>query len=902
MPGPRVPGGSGADPSTAIRKVEQARQKDRAEQAGPSRQVQQVKPRNEDRFRSSFQAGAPPSKGPELAPNPPPASTLLTENTRDGQVNCLDKAADWVDRTSPEIRARSELVFLKDKRAGEEGQSGHVVVRQGSKVYDPATNKSYDSTDAYLKEQPHYEQVGTLPAGQAKKILDTPPGSPARQTALERANVSPELQSMMVADAPQQSDGAGSGPEVNNQAEKPKLTAEEAEAAARADAQKVRQSMKDGCIYDVGAKTLQGLLEGNKDPHYQKALVQELGPELKKMAAQSLNTSPQLAKPQLSALAKAASIGGPNVTRMIATEMANACPAEKLFREQEPLFSALAQTIGGAELGAMVANTLDQQGKSGPAAQVGNSLASGIQKTREDFEEKKIAFDEANEDLTKFVAQLSPALTGKQRQKAILDYESRTPAYGEYEEAARKLLGSLTTPGTADPARATAPGSQLPKWMDFLGDEAEKTMAHLPDLANTKAGQELLLGEFQKQAEDQPSLFDDLDAAATFGKAGTDASTKLTAATTKAMGYLVLSKADDPEAVNRLIGTLEENHALFGCTQAEMKEMAAAFKALPTGGEAAQEKFKKLSATLAGGAPGIVQPIRALGFACSLVGAVNGVSNFHKNPLEEQVKAIGDTIGVGGDGASMLLQMFGKAGSAASKVFERMTGIGNAVGAIGDFIGSVQAVKNGDYLSAAGKSASALGGLILAAATIQAVPVGGQIAGGLLVAGGAVISVVTKAQEAEKKEANLKMSLQAAGITEPVLSTLVDADEESLKVLSEEMKLSPLDIQKLAQQSPELLTEPPQQLKQLMKLGEAYGIKGPALLGVMDAFKGLKNSPGEEFQHFVGILSLPGGPVTPRREEWDQYFDGLRESPNLKNKVEGLKRYLAEQSQPNKAA
>ncbi|MCY1017108.1 hypothetical protein [Pyxidicoccus sp. MSG2] len=151
--------------------------------------------------RSGFQAGVKP-KGPELSADPtPPASSLLTEDVRDGRANCLDQAADWLDLASPEIRARSEMVFLKDSRPGVEGESGHVVIRQGNGVFDPASRKSYASMDAYLKDQPHYQPVGTLKAGAAKRIFDTPPGSPARADALVKEKVSPELQRMMVADA-----------------------------------------------------------------------------------------------------------------------------------------------------------------------------------------------------------------------------------------------------------------------------------------------------------------------------------------------------------------------------------------------------------------------------------------------------------------------------------------------------------------------------------------------------------------------------------------------------------------------------------------------------------------------------------------------------------------------------
>ena len=152
---------------------------------------------------SSFEpAGAKNTLNLDGQGNAAPASSLFTENSQDGKVNCLDKAADWVSKSSPELQQRSELVFLKDSRAGAEGQSGHVVVRQGDRVLDPSSGKSYDNMKAYLQEQPQYSEAGSISGTKAAKVFATEPGSPERAKALADANVSPELQQMMVADAP----------------------------------------------------------------------------------------------------------------------------------------------------------------------------------------------------------------------------------------------------------------------------------------------------------------------------------------------------------------------------------------------------------------------------------------------------------------------------------------------------------------------------------------------------------------------------------------------------------------------------------------------------------------------------------------------------------------------------
>ena len=57
--------------------------------------------------------------------------------------------SNWVRLAPAQVRARSELVFLDDTRPGAEGDSGHVVIRQGLGVLDPSTNQSYADLDTY---------------------------------------------------------------------------------------------------------------------------------------------------------------------------------------------------------------------------------------------------------------------------------------------------------------------------------------------------------------------------------------------------------------------------------------------------------------------------------------------------------------------------------------------------------------------------------------------------------------------------------------------------------------------------------------------------------------------------------------------------------------------------------
>lgn len=150
----------------------------------------------------SFTQASKRQPGATLEPtvSAPPASTLMTENIRDGQANCLDKVGDWLELASPQIRARSEVLILSDNRPGAEGQTGHAVIRQGNGIFDPSTGRSYPSFEAFNADG-RYSIAGKVNGPAMQRILSAPPGSAARQQAIARAGVDPALASMLVADS-----------------------------------------------------------------------------------------------------------------------------------------------------------------------------------------------------------------------------------------------------------------------------------------------------------------------------------------------------------------------------------------------------------------------------------------------------------------------------------------------------------------------------------------------------------------------------------------------------------------------------------------------------------------------------------------------------------------------------
>ncbi len=124
-------------------------------------------------------------------------SSLVTENTLDGQSNCLDLVGDKL-ASDPALAASCEVVFLTDNRQGAEGETGHVVIRQGNQIWDPASGQ-WTPTAQYLRAHPEYDVAGTASGQGVHDILSAPPG-PEREAALAKSGIDPALASMMVAD------------------------------------------------------------------------------------------------------------------------------------------------------------------------------------------------------------------------------------------------------------------------------------------------------------------------------------------------------------------------------------------------------------------------------------------------------------------------------------------------------------------------------------------------------------------------------------------------------------------------------------------------------------------------------------------------------------------------------
>jgi hypothetical protein len=213
------------------------------------------------------------------------ASTLLTEDAGDDQVNCLDRAVDAARALPPGERQGAELVLLADARPGAEGRTGHVVLRAGDEVIDPASNQRYASTEAYLAANPQYRETGAVAADKAIGIFDTAAGSPERARALADADVPEALRSMLVADP-----GGGYGDRslaARVKVEGPGIIPNraESEAAGRQDGESLRNAIDaytssrepNGRLRQAMIDEMGKLRAHRDDPAYAAALIDTVG-------------------------------------------------------------------------------------------------------------------------------------------------------------------------------------------------------------------------------------------------------------------------------------------------------------------------------------------------------------------------------------------------------------------------------------------------------------------------------------------------------------------------------------------------------------------------------------------------------------------------------------------------
>ncbi|MBJ6761565.1 hypothetical protein JGU66_12380 [Myxococcaceae bacterium JPH2] len=830
---------------------------------------------------SEFRKRFGPQEGPQAA-NSTEATSLLTEDARDGKANCLDVAADWIDKSSPELRGRAEMVFLKDQRAGAEGDSGHVVVKQGDKVFDPTSQKSYDSLDSYLKEQPQYQEAGRLPAKDVKSILDAPPGSPERQAAITKAGVPPELQRMMVADnanlprnQPVNPSDLPKQEPTPNQPLNPKSVAEANDYYDKL----IKKAPVTNRDTDIRGKFFGVIEEKKNDPDFIAQFVKRLKDDkeldgivapkgssffdTKENGEYTLTTKDgEKTREQILGALKSARdkgyLGDQDLRDLAGTN---------------PTWKNIGARLGVERLGTDPAH-------AGPINEI-KSKTGEVTKANDAVKEK-------NTELQRQLARVGPGLTSEQKQKYIEAYRNdpkNKAVYDTADQKKRELAETLQKPANAAVlARASI---QDPAARQAIYD-AMKEVAHSPDpkVAVDFAKQVQKDPELKKAFGTQPDFEKDITAPAVQNLAGK---------------YIAANPGEPKKAYEQYkedIKGLVDSYAKPGVeTKGSAADGQQAWADLDGAADGDPDKLKSLTEDWDNASP-TTRALRG--------GAVAFYAAWGKDKLDNQAYADGiKDLATAGEqglelaaGATQSLVNAGKLGSKGATFAKLAAELSPALGVVANAASlashtqKTAETKNPAYAVAAFGDAIAVLGSV--AQTLPGGAVAGSLTRGFGEAFSGVAELVGNGIEDIKKNDDIKKYLQAALPNDKnYQEQLLHGDSHQLANLTKDMGLSPEQIQDLSKQLPLVRGEGQDNalpiLAQRLKYG---GVTGEQAAGLLKAVaQSDPKDPKGALRRLLTPLNLDSSsqPIRNRQELIDNLSRYTNGNPAAQAAVDYLK-------------
>ncbi|OJH38595.1 hypothetical protein [Cystobacter ferrugineus] len=814
------------------------------------------------------------------------ASSLLTEDANDGKVNCLDAAADWVNKASPEDRERSEMVFLEDKRPGAEGQSGHVVVRQGERVIDPSNDKSYESLDAYLAEQPHYQEAGRVSATEVKHILDTPPGSLERAEALSQAGISPELQEMRVAD-PQGATGPRGRPDpasptpspepTPNQPLNPKSVASANEhyekLIKRAPATNGDARMR-GVFYEV-------IKENKNDPDFVAQFVKRCKEDkvLEKIVAPNDGSGDFERHPhngEYKFTNKDAEASRENTLDALRIARSKGYLSDQEVRDlagKNDTWKHVGERLGIQRLG--------KEPSHDAAVNELKAKKAELDKANEELQEK-------NEELGRQLAGLKQGLTQEQKEKYVEAFRKDPKNKDVYEKADQKAkeLNDILQKHANLPRAAI----QDPRARQVIYDSLEA-------VANSPTPKAAI--DFAKQLEKDPELRKAFATHPNFEK-------DITAPAIQNLAgqYLAEHPSDPKSAYHQYkedIKTLVDSYIKPGVETANSAADA----------KGAYAEWAALDATASGEPDGLRRLTEDWDNATPTQRAAKGgVVAFYaayakmKEGDEEYADAIKDLSGAGEQGAELVagatqsLVNAGKLGSKGARAASFLERLAPGLGLVANFASGVSHWEKLDETKNPAYGLALVGDAIAVAGNIASlVPGGGTVAGPLVRGFGEAVSgiaeIIGNGIEDWKKRQDVKRYLEAAVTDKNYREQLFQGSSHQLENLSKDLGLSPEQIQDLSNDFPLVTLKPNEnELFGFAQRMKAAGLKGDVVHGLLEAVaKSNPRDPARALEMFVDPLNLqqPTGPLRNRADVLAELTSLERDNPAIAAAVNYLK-------------
>ncbi|MCP3100468.1 hypothetical protein LZ198_16485 [Myxococcus sp. K15C18031901] len=773
------------------------------------------------------------------------ASSLLTEDVHDNKQNCLDVAADWVDKATPALRARSQAVFLEDTRPGVEGQSGHVVIRQGDKILDPTTHKSYESMEAFKKAQPHYREAGSLSANQVKSILDTRPGSPERAAALEKAKVPPELQKMMVADTKRPLN-----PDSVRKADEDYQRLKEKGTAAGWGPYVAETLEHYKGDKDYQARFMERLKEGGSE-----SILAHVGMEHFNDA--QANRTPEEKKNFLDALKTSYEAGTLNDADL------------QSLRNLTPQWKGAVDTLG--------LSNVDRAPQT-------DSVMSSVSEATKKYNEAADNAKKKDTELAAHLAKLGPSLSDEQRAAYIKAFQD-DPKNQEVYAAKEKALKALSDTIKNNPSALTNAAITRPEDAKTLQDALTK----LADSSEAKVAMEAAL-----------ALTTDAKASQAFSKSPEFYNELIKKALPHMAAQEVANTKDPKDALEKFTDQLEKYKPLYDVVGGKDRfvEGMEALKHVENSKQpwTALERLKQLSAPGVPEAAGDLSPVGpettgALAAGFSGAGVIFGAAFAAKEQRDgEYQKALKETFGVGRDSLELYsavsgslanqgkLARFGVTSSDDLVRTAKLTRLAPGLGVAASFLSAsirVEDLKDskdpGQAIALMGDTLSALG----SAAEVfpLSAPAGLLIngAGAVVTAGGEAVSNWWKGDQLEKDQ---KKYLQAAGIDDQVGSALVDSSPEQLKLLRDALGMSPAKLQELVKLAPDLVqSEVTKDMTQrFVSLMLSHSVSGDQVVTAMEK---LKQGGKYDYSDLRGFL-YDRGEGFKTQKEWGQELEDYK--------------------------
>ncbi|HLL04149.1 MAG TPA: hypothetical protein VK539_26420 [Myxococcaceae bacterium] len=543
----------------------------------------------------------------------------------------------------------------------------------------------------------------------------------------------------------------------------------------------------------VAAETLQHEAERLKDdPEALAALyaaseetVQAIATDLGRRVAENDDGQTQ---ETLRALAIATDHLGAEATQEIGAALAQALPEQSNLNQFDDALHDLAEQGLGLNLSTAVVSELGELGKTAAANELTDVLTQGLSTARAQFEEAQARVDELNEELAYLVQSNSGLLSQEQLEAAVNDFKQRNAeAYGNLEREAAEFSQVLDSVARLSDAQGPAAGLSEENRAEVLQEANRAIVNVFPRLGDTEAGATAIATALEAQGRGEPTFLDQVSEVA---QNLTDEQVKeLASEGTEAAGLddhakleqriaetlfksATLHIAVHPDRAQGVLDGLKENAGLLGTDPARLQTLADDVTALAAATDPAeiqrlQQKIQTESAELPFLDPSTRagQAFRGFATVFGLIGAVGDAADWSTLDLTEKVRAVGGALETGVGAYETILGVAGRASSIAPAA-ARAAGVLGGLGAVLDGISAVEAFREGNHVGGAGYTASAVGGAILTAAAFSnAVPVGGQIVAGVLVAVGFGLQQWAHVQEANKYEGPTQEFLEGAGLS-----------------------------------------------------------------------------------------------------------------------------------------